>query len=111
MIHLSRAAIHEVKRLQRKSPETLLRLGIQPGGCSDFYYTLEFVAAAQPDDRMVYCDDLKVAVDRYSLQYINGLTLDYSEDLMGGGFQFDNPNAKQHCGCGNSFTPIETEQP
>lgn len=111
MISLSRAALSEVKRLQRRSSNgtnTILRLGVQSGGCSDFYYTLEFVAAPAGGDRLWHCEDgLQVAVDGRSLQYLDGLTLDYSEDLMGGGFRFDNPNAEQHCGCGNSFRAIE----
>jgi iron-sulfur cluster assembly accessory protein len=111
MIHLSRAAIHEVKRLQRKSPDAMLRLGVQAGGCSDFFYTLEFVSSAQSDDQLWQCDELQIVVDRPSLIYLNGLTLDYSQDLMGGTFRFDNPNAEQHCGCGNSFTPVQTSRP
>lgn len=114
MISLSRAAILEVKRLQHRcfdgATNAILRLGVQSGGCSDFYYTLEFVAALNQDDRLWQCDDLQVAVDAHSLPYLKGLTLDYSEDLMGGGFRFDNPNAEQHCGCGNSFKPIESCQ-
>ncbi|MEP0955928.1 iron-sulfur cluster assembly accessory protein [Leptolyngbya sp. FACHB-1515] len=101
-----------MKRLQRRcsdgnSLNAILRLGVQSGGCSDFYYTLEFVAAPAVGDRLWQCEDLQVAVDAHSLPYLNGLTVDYSEDLMGGGFRFDNPNAEQHCGCGNSFKAIE----
>lgn len=111
MISLSRAALAEVKRLQRRSSDgtnAILRLGVQSGGCSDFYYTLEFAAAPAASDRLWHCEDgLQVAVDACSLPYLDGLTLDYSEDLMGGGFRFDNPNAEQHCGCGNSFRAIE----
>ena len=113
MIHLSQAAIAEVKRLQRRnfdgdSSGAILRLGVESGGCSDFYYTLEFVASLGASDRLWRCEDLQIAVDAHSLQYLDGVTLDYSEDLMGGGFRFDNPNAEQHCGCGNSFRAIES---
>lgn len=112
MIHLSRAALAEVKRLQQRcfdenSSNAILRLGVQPGGCLEFYYTLEFVATPAVSDRLWHCDDLQVAVDAHSLRYLDGVTLDYSEDLMGGGFRFENPNAEQHCGCGNSFQAIE----
>lgn len=113
MIQLSQAALAEVKRLQRRSADgnssdMILRLGVQAGGCSDFYYTLEFATAPAADDRLWHCGNgLQVAVDVHSLRYLEGLTLDYSEDLMGGGFRFDNPNAEQHCGCGNSFKAIE----
>ncbi len=105
MIQLSKAAVHEVLRLQRKSnqPNPLFRLGVQSSGCSGMSYTLSFDAEARPSDQLYTCDGVQVVVDQQSLTYLEGLRLDYSEDLMGGGFRFHNPNATQTCGCGNSF--------
>ncbi len=105
MIELSRAAVSEIKRLQSKRtpPEFYLRLGIQPGGCAQFYYTLDFDATLNAGDRVYDCSGIHVVVDAQNLPYLNGLRLDYSEDLMGGGFRFHNPNAAESCGCGNSF--------
>ena len=105
MINLSKAAVGEIKRLQlrRQKPEARIRLGVQPGGCADFYYTIDFGEAPKTSDLVYECGSISVVVDEQSLNYISELTLDYSEDLMGGGFRFHNPNAVESCGCGNSF--------
>jgi iron-sulfur cluster assembly protein len=105
MIKLSQAAADEIRRLQAKRQclEARLRLGVQAGGCADFYYTIDFDEVTNPCDRVYESDGIGVVVDEKSLSYIMGLVLDYSEDLMGGGFRFHNPNASESCGCGNSF--------
>ena len=111
MIHLSQAAIEEVNRLKSKSsnPNGIVRLGVKAGGCADFYYTLQFDEAEtlESSDRSWDCSGVKVVVSAHDTVYLDGLTLDYSEDLMGGGFRFHNPNAVQNCGCGNSFAIAE----
>ena len=105
MIKLSQAAANEIRRLQikRRSPKARLRLGVQAGGCVDLYYTIDFDEEINASDRVYDCDGVGVVVDEKSLNAIAGLVLDYSEDLMGGGFRFHNPNASETCGCGNSF--------
>lgn len=109
MIHLNKAAASEIRRLQsrRQNPNAKLRLGVQPGGCADLSYTIEFDEGMKPGDRVYDCSGIQVVVNIQSLNYINDLTLDYSEDLMGGGFRFHNPNATACCGCGNSFSMKE----
>jgi iron-sulfur cluster assembly protein len=106
MIHFSPAAIAEVHRIHAKSvnPQTAVRLSVKSGGCADFYYTLELDDAITADDHVQPCDGLRVVIRTDSLPYVNGLKIDYTEDLMGGGFRFDNPNAVSNCGCGNSFS-------
>jgi iron-sulfur cluster assembly protein len=106
MIYLSQAAIGEVKRIKSKSsnPEALFRLKVQSGGCADFYYTLTLDEGVASDDQVLNCNDVQVVVDAQSWPYVAGLNLDYSEDLMGGGFRFNNPNSVSNCGCGNSFS-------
>ena len=105
MIHLSQAAINEIRRLQLKQqPNSWLRLTIQVGGCSGLFYDMSFDATAKVDDRVFDLSSIKVVIDHESLNYVNGLALDYSEDLMGGGFRFHNPQAIATCGCGNSFS-------
>jgi len=105
MINLSKAAVGEIRRLQmrRNNKESQLRLGVQAGECATFHYTIDFDDEINPDDRIYNCEGISVVVDTLSVNYINGLTLDYSEDLMGGGFRFHNPNTLQNCGCGSSF--------
>jgi iron-sulfur cluster assembly accessory protein len=109
MINLSKTAASEIKRLQLKqpNPEARLRLGVQPGGCAALYYTLDFDETVHPGDRISDCSGISVIVDPESFQYISTVTLDYSEDLMGGGFRFHNPIAQESCSCGNSFRVSE----
>ncbi len=117
MINLSPAAIREVERLRRSqlsrsnsisADPALFRLGIAPGGCCEFYYTLEFDSAKRDEDVMVECEGIGVVVDALIWKHINGITIDYAEDLMGGGFRFHNKNATRVCGCGNSFSIGDT---
>jgi iron-sulfur cluster assembly protein len=109
MLQLSPVAISEIQRIQSRQsqPNAFVRLGITPGGCADYYYTLkleETGGAIAPEEQIFMCGDIKVVVDPHSYQLLEGLTLDYSEDLMGGGFRFHNPQAIHTCGCGNSFS-------
>lgn len=107
MIRLSTTAANEVKRLQGKhlkSNRGALRISVQQKGCEGLSYQLDFTEAAEVDDQLFECDSIQVVVNCQSLAYIDGLTLDYSEDLMGGSFRFHNPIAKQTCSCGHSFS-------
>ncbi len=105
MIHLTIAAASEIRRLlSQRQQNMLFRVQVQAGGCSGLFYDMVFDEAARLDDQVYDCNGIPVVVNSQSLKYISGLTLDYSEDLMGGGFRFHNPNATQSCGCGNSFS-------
>ncbi len=110
MINISPAAIKEITRLKSKSPnpKLLFRLEVQPGGCSGWIYKLEFDLPTQ-SDHLYESNGINIIVDPSSVKYLNGLTLDYSEDLMGGAFRFHNPNAVTFCGCGNSFSTSATQ--
>ncbi|HEY9699382.1 MAG TPA: iron-sulfur cluster assembly accessory protein [Trichocoleus sp.] len=105
MIHLSAAAVAEVNRIksQYPHPDALFRLGVRAGGCADLHYVLALDEHLQADDQVIQCGAIQVIVDPQSWKFLDGVTLDYTEDLMGGGFRFQNPNAAQTCGCGNSF--------
>ncbi|MDZ8024711.1 MAG: HesB/IscA family protein [Nostoc sp. SerVER01] len=105
MIHLSQAAASEIGRIKSKQqPNVLFRLAIKPGGCSGLFYDMSFDEAIKAGDRVFDFDEIHVIVDAESLNQLNGLTVDYSEDLMGGGFRFHNPQAIATCTCGNSFS-------
>ncbi|MBH8577886.1 iron-sulfur cluster assembly accessory protein [Nostocaceae cyanobacterium CENA369] len=104
MIHLSPAAAIEIGRLKLKQPHALFRLAVKPGGCSGWFYDMSFDEAVEVGDRLLELNGIQVVVDAESLNHIHGLALDYSEDLMGGGFRFHNPQAIATCGCGNSFS-------
>jgi iron-sulfur cluster insertion protein len=90
--------------LEENKPGLFLRAFIQGGGCSGFNYGMTFDEEKNEDDFEVPVGDFKVIVDAMSMQYIQGATIDYQEKLMSKEFVFINPNAKQTCGCGSSFT-------
>lgn len=114
MIHLTETAVQELKRLRHRyeadapEGERVLRLGVKPSGCSGLSYTMNFEPAANPDDQSFEFEDVRVVVDPLSMTMLTGMTLDFSEDLLGGGFRFKNPNALSTCGCGTSFAADPT---
>jgi iron-sulfur cluster assembly protein len=86
-----------------------LRVGVRGGGCSGFQYQLAF--DEQRDSDIVFEDHgLKLLVDKESLQFVSGSTIDYEESLQGAGFKVNNPNVVAACGCGSSFRVAEEEQ-
>ncbi len=105
-ILMSAAALAHVKALRDKQGSDLcLRVGVRQGGCSGMSYMMDFedISNVGEHDEVYDYDGFKVVCDRKSLLYLYGLMLDYSDALIGGGFQFTNPNASQTCGCGKSF--------
>ena len=107
MITLTPQAIEEVKRLmtQQNQPNLALRVGVKGGGCSGLNYVMGLDAAEPKQfDQTFETEGLKVLVDTKSHLYLDGMTIDYVSSLQGGGFQFNNPNAKKSCGCGTSFS-------
>ena len=107
MIILTPSATQEVKRLMDKEqkPNLGLRLGVKGGGCSGLSYVLALEEAAPKQyDTVFEQEGLKLLVDAKSQLYLDGMTVDFKSSVMGGGFEFQNPNAKKSCGCGTSFT-------
>ena len=81
-----------------------LRVSVLPGGCSGFKYSLNIEERAVEDDMTLDLNGVRVFVDGFSAQYLNGVTIDYVSSMQGSGFTFRNPNATGGCGCGSSFT-------
>ncbi|MEI7703747.1 MAG: iron-sulfur cluster assembly accessory protein [Deltaproteobacteria bacterium] len=82
-----------------------IRIGVAGGGCSGFQYTMDFEKDAKEGDVVLdQMGGLKLFVDPMSSMYLQGVTVDYVQGLQGAGFKFLNPNAKNTCGCGSSFT-------
>ncbi len=107
-IQLTDKALKHVLALkqQQQNDDLCLRVGVRQGGCSGMSYMMDFDSLSnvtEQDDVFDY-EGFKIICDRKSLLYLYGLVLDYSDSMIGGGFQFTNPNASQTCGCGKSFT-------
>lgn len=80
-----------------------LRLGVKTTGCSGMAYVLEFVDELNEEDQVFEYDGVKIIIDAKSLVYLDGTELDYVKEGLNEGFEFNNPNAKSECGCGESF--------
>jgi iron-sulfur cluster assembly protein len=98
-----RAAQHVARYLQRRGKGIGLRLGVRTTGCSGLAYKLEYADAAQPEDRLFESNGVTVLVDPKSMPYLEGTELDFVREGLNEGFQFNNPNVKSECGCGESF--------
>jgi iron-sulfur cluster assembly protein len=85
-----------------------LRVGVRGGGCSGFQYSLA-LDEQRDDDQVFDHEGIKVLVDPASLRYVDGSTVDYTESLMGSGFEVQNPNVVASCGCGSSFRVKDDE--
>ena len=86
-------------------PETAgLRVRVVPGGCSGFQYSLNIEEENKPGDFVMDKAGIRLFVDMFSAQYLNGITIDHTTNMMGSGFTFENPNATGGCGCGTSFS-------
>lgn len=105
-IVITMKAIAEVKKIKQTNSiaeDFGLRLGVKGGGCSGMSYTLGFDAASRENDIILDAEGVRVFIDSKSMFYLMGMTLDFSDGLMGKGFTFNNPNATKTCGCGSSF--------
>jgi iron-sulfur cluster assembly protein len=81
-----------------------LRVAVLPGGCSGFQSGLNIEDEAQEDDEIFESNGVRLFVDPFSGQYLDGVEIDYVTTMMGSGFTFKNPNSSGGCGCGSSFT-------
>ncbi|MBP8257210.1 MAG: iron-sulfur cluster assembly accessory protein [Opitutaceae bacterium] len=88
----------------REAKGDFLRVAITGGGCNGLSYKLRFVAEAKRGDILVETGGARVLVDPKTALYLKGTVLDYSHQMVGGGFKFSNPNAKASCSCGESFS-------
>jgi iron-sulfur cluster assembly accessory protein len=105
VVRVTESAAEEVKSLLSKAENAgkNLRLYVEKGGCSGMQYSMTF-DEKRADDFDAEMHGIAVLVDPFSAQYLRGTVVDFSDSLTGGGFKISNPNAKQSCGCGKSFT-------
>ncbi len=98
-----KAAEHVKSFLANRGRGAGLRLGVKTSGCSGMAYVLEFADGVEPEDEVFEAHGVKVIVDSKSLLYLDGTELDFVKEGLNEGFQFNNPNVKDSCGCGESF--------
>ena len=108
-INLTETAAKEIKDIikQQGLPEenTRLRVGVKGGGCSGFSYMLDLTEEPKTEmDEEIECQGIKILIDMKSYLYLNGVEIDFKDEVMGRGFVFKNPNATSTCGCGSSFS-------
>jgi len=108
-IILSETAAKEIKTIIKDQGlpegETKLRVGVKGGGCSGFSYMLDLTEEpATENDEQLEAHGVKILCDQKSYLYLNGVEIDFKDEVMGRGFVFKNPNATSSCGCGSSFS-------
>src|SRR6266480_3057929 len=107
-LNVTDSAVVEIKKFMESEeglPATAgLRVRVVPGGCSGFQYSLNIEEDSRQGDFILDEKGVKLFVDMFSGQYLNGVQIDYVTGVMGSGFTFTNPNATGSCGCGTSFT-------
>lgn len=105
-IEITDRAVEEIKRLLAREGISVggLRVGVKGGGCSGLSYNLGFDTEARKGDKVFEREEIKLFCDLKSYIYLNNTVLDFDDGLMGKGFVFMNPNAKNSCGCGESFS-------
>lgn len=105
-MNLDSSAVNKIKDIlaEENNPNAKLRVFVQGGGCSGFQYGFTLDESFNEDDFDFDYDGVVVLVDAMSMQYLQGATIRYDEDLMGASFKIDNPQATTTCGCGSSFS-------
>jgi iron-sulfur cluster assembly protein len=100
-------AVAALKKIVQKDGRegVFLRLGVKGGGCSGFEYVMRLDTERKPIDLTTSIEGVEIVCDGKSARFLEGATFDHTNNLMGNGFKFENPNAVRSCGCGTSFTP------
>jgi len=89
--------------LSGESPESMLRVSVEGGGCSGFQYRFDITSECDADDIVINEGAARVVIDPVSLEYMSGSNIDFVDDLIGASFRINNPHAVSSCGCGTSF--------
>jgi iron-sulfur cluster assembly protein len=104
MITLTEKAANRARAYLAQQGKEGLRLGVRNTGCSGFMYVVQLAEQIDPDDQVFESQGVKVVVSAKNLPYLDGMEVDYAKSGLNEGFRFHNPNAKEACGCGESFS-------
>ena len=105
-IFVSKKAVDRLKAVMSAEGKSdyFLRMSVDSGGCSGMNYKMDFDKTQDTYDKVFEQNGLKVVCDLKSWLYLKNITIDYSDDMLNGGFKIENPNAERTCGCGTSFS-------
>lgn len=104
MIEITPAAVAEVARIKSLgAADAKLHLTLGKGACEEFYYQLSLITVTNGTDLVMQVGDIGVLIDSQYREYLENIQIDFAQDLMGGGFRYQNPRATKVCGCGNAF--------
>ncbi len=106
VITVTEKAVKQLKTAMKSAGDEnqILRMSVEGGGCSGMTYKMDFDKQQQEFDKVFESNGLKIVCDLKSWLYLKDIEVDYSNDLLNGGFQIKNPNADRTCGCGTSFS-------
>ena len=90
--------------MKRQTPDHYLRISLKSGGCSGFMYSYDFISEAGGKDKVFDFGEVKICIDVKSYLFLNGMEIDYEEDLLKSGLVFNAPQAQRSCGCGESIS-------
>jgi len=102
-VTMTPAAVTQVRKLMERDGSAGLRIGVKKGGCAGMEYTMEFVDTADGNDEVVEQDGARVMIAPMAQMFLFGTEIDYQVSLLESGFQFNNPNVADACGCGESI--------
>jgi iron-sulfur cluster assembly protein len=113
MITITERAAEKVREFMAAEDDgaEVLRIAVEGGGCSGFQYALGFDEGPQEGDEIIEMNGVRIVVDPFSLPYLRGADVDFTDGLSGTGFKIDNPNVVAGCGCGSSFQMKDGEAP
>ena len=103
-VTMTPAAVTQVRKLMERDGRAGLRIGVKKGGCAGMEYTMEFVDTADGNDEVVEQDGARVMIAPMAQMFLFGTEIDYQVSLLESGFQFNNPNVAEACGCGESIS-------
>ncbi|PYZ95721.1 iron-sulfur cluster assembly accessory protein [Alteribacter lacisalsi] len=105
MLNITESAAAQIKEMMKaeENEGAMLRVGVQGGGCTGLSYGMGFDTEIKEDDDTFEYHGIKVLIDKESQPVLDGVKIDFKQNMMGGGFTLDNPNAIANCGCGASF--------
>ena len=103
-INITDSAISKIQEVLKKQDKTFFRIKVKGGGCSGFQYDFSFSSSPNNDDYLFNQDGISYLIDKPSMDFLAGSTLEYVSELSGAYFKIENPNATANCGCGTSFS-------